>query len=128
MSRSVSRILAITLALLYSCAGSKPATEEPEGTAQPPANTPAPGPDEVAPEGKKVWEAIPMAPHGQCCTSDDECGPITCEPYEYAISSCERVCTYSCEPGDICPVLGGSLGPAMPCPESGLCPVGPPWV
>lgn len=77
--------------------------------------------------GKNVWEAIPDAPHGQCCESDDECGPITCEPWEYASDGCPTVCTYSCEPGDTCPALGGTLDPPPPCPDSGLCPVGAPW-
>jgi hypothetical protein len=124
--------LSLAILLLGGCAGSKPAPEEPvEQPADDPAPEPihvTPGPDDPAPEGRKIWEEIPNAPHGQCCESDDECGPITCEPYEYAISNCTHVCTFSCDPGDLCPKMGGTFGPPIPCPENGLCPVGPPWV
>ena len=138
------------LALICGCAGTAPAAIE---LAPPPADDQRP--DDIAnatppnadtsdkpqiatglrpgdppgePTGRKVWEVIPNAPHGQCCTSNDECGKITCEPYEYAHASCERVCTYSCDPGDICPAIGGTLDPPSACPESGLCPVGSPFV
>ena len=122
----------IVIALVLGC-GSKepPAVEEP---VEPPGPVEdATGPDatqdgEPGPDGVNVWEVHPDAPHGQCCTSDEECGPITCEPYEYATESCQKVCTYSCKPGDMCPQLGGTLDPPPPCPQSGLCPVGPPWV
>ncbi len=120
--------LTIVLLLMGGCAGSAPPAAEPEaGTASPETAVEA-GPVAATTGGKKVWEAVPDAPHGKCCTSDDECGPITCEPYEYATESCTHVCTYSCEPGDLCPWLGGTLDPPPPCPGSGLCPVGPPWV
>jgi len=133
--------LLIALTCTCACAGSAPPTDSaatpqedaprPAATSSDPAHfAPAPPAAIARPAsgGRKIWEVIPNAPHGQCCESDDECGPITCEPYEYAHASCQRVCTYSCEPGDLCPVPGGTLGPPSPCPESGLCPVGSPFV
>jgi hypothetical protein len=131
---------AFLLALLItsSCAGSAPQTSTPGEEPRPaptaadgdtqPAQIASPAPVDNQPTGRKVWELIPDAPHGQCCKSDDECGPITCEPYEYGHAGCAEVCTYSCEPGDLCPQLGGTTTPPSPCPESGLCPVGPPYV
>ncbi len=122
------RSIVVMLLLTCGCAGGKPPAQEPEAGTDSPALPPAEGADAATTGGKKVWEAIPDAPHGQCCTSDEECGAITCEPYEYATESCTHVCTYSCEPGDLCPSMGGTLDPPSPCPGSGLCPVGPPWV
>lgn len=145
----MSRSIAIAaLVFVCACAGNAPETSAPPAEpaddrvveADPPPriasdnDTPLtvhgarPGGSAVEPTGRKVWEVIPNAPHGQCCTSNDECGKITCEPYEYAHASCERVCTYSCDPGDICPAIGGTLDPPSACPESGLCPVGSPFV
>jgi len=134
----MQRTVPLVLVLLAGCAGRAPgetASTEVGSTARvaaapaaPAAPASRPGTSPPAAEGRKVWELIPDAPHGRCCTTDDECGPITCEPYEYAHASCQRVCTYSCEPGDLCPVPGGTLGPPSPCPESGLCPVGSPFV
>lgn len=123
----MTRSTPIMLVLVCGCAGGAPPAAEPAGEATPRDAT-RPGEEaQATPGGRKVWEAIPNAPHGQCCTSDEECGEITCEPYEYATPSCEQVCTYSCEPGDLCPRIGGTLDPPYPCPTSGLCPVGPPY-
>lgn len=125
-------VLVVSLAF-SSCGGNPaPVVEEPSGgtATTPPPLTPEDPDTGDAPAqgtGKNVLEAIPDAPHGQCCQSDDECGPISCEPWEYATDGCPTVCTYSCQPGDTCPALGGTLDPPPPCPDSGLCPVGAPW-
>src|SRR4051812_9246173 len=34
--------------------------------------------------------------HGQCCKTNAECGGIPCAPYEFANSSCAKVCTIPC--------------------------------
>lgn len=119
--------LLLAVLLCCGCGSQAPHSSAPAEAPQP-APIAGPAPTDAEPAGRKIWEVIPGAPHGQCCTSDDECGPITCEPYEHGHSGCEKVCTYACEPGDLCPPSGGALMPPPPCPESGLCPVGRPNV
>ena len=130
---SESVLLVFAILLCSGCAGSKPEPAEPAPVdpepVEPVTDTqPTPGAENATTGGKNVWEEFPEAPHGRCCTSDDECGPIRCEPYKHAISNCTHVCTYACNPGDLCPKMGGTFGPPIPCPEDGLCPVGPPYV
>jgi hypothetical protein len=128
--RSHSPAAVLVLALGGACGGGAPLAATSSAPADAPEAAERPGSVEERPpsEGRKVWEVIPNAPHGQCCESDQQCGAIECEPYEYAHRSCQRVCTYSCEPGDLCPRMGGTFGPPISCPASGLCPVGPPHV
>jgi len=112
---------------VWSCAGSPARSDAP--TPEPVEASGVTEPREPAPTaGGRVLEISPATPHGTCCTSDGNCGEITCRPSEYPIEGCERVCTLSCEPSDTCPAIGGSLDPPAPCPESGFCPVGAPYV